>query len=135
LASRFSRKRELRRYKKQLEHVGFAVTSRWLNGSSKEDASTAERDVADIQKADAVILFAEAPRTATRCGRMVEFGIGIALQKILIVIGGHENIFTHLDDVQHFADWKECFQALTRVSLRHVWSGPSVTATNQEQTI
>jgi nucleoside 2-deoxyribosyltransferase len=128
LAARFRRKRELRRYKRQLERAGFVCTARWLlDESSDEGAGTAARDVAVVQRADYLVLFGEEPRTPTRHGRMVEFGIAIALQKNLIVIGGRgENIFTLLDEVEHFATWRECFQALTQVSLRHVWSGPGV---------
>ena len=58
LASRYSRRTEMRRYRKQLQQAGHSVTSRWLDKDCEEDADTAVRDLVDVESADCVILFA-----------------------------------------------------------------------------
>jgi hypothetical protein len=51
LASRYSRRSEMRKYRRQLERAGHRVTSRWLTEDSAENSQTASRDLADIETA------------------------------------------------------------------------------------
>lgn len=109
LASRYSRRLELCRYRDQLQALGFRVTSRWLNGEHQisdsgqpigehgerlvegDDGSMSEvaailrlsfarEDVADVLQSNIVINFTEPPRSnASRGGRHVEFGLALGL--------------------------------------------------------
>lgn len=67
----------------------------------------AQDDVEDVMAADLVISFTESPRGApsNRGGRHVEFGIALAMDKWLWIVGHRENIFHWLPTVQFFADW------------------------------
>jgi nucleoside 2-deoxyribosyltransferase len=119
-AARYSKRKKLRRYRKELERVGHSVTSRWLDEGAEETAATATRDLDDIKSADLLILFSEQPRCRTRGGRFVEAGYALGLGRRVIAVGGVENIFGHL--LQHFETWGQCLSALSHVSLRHVWA-------------
>jgi hypothetical protein len=127
LAARYSRRFELRRYRKQLARLGHTVTSRWLDGKSDEDAATAHRDLQDVERADALILFCEKPRCPTRGGRFIETGYALGLGKAVTAIGVDiENIFLYLPDIMRFDTWTDCLAVLSQpcsqtVSLRHVW--------------
>lgn len=110
-----------------MEQAGHSVTSRWLDADSVENAATALRDLADVAASDGIILFCEEPRTATRGGRLVEFGFAIALDKVLIAIGETaENIFLYLPAIQRFETWTECLAALAALSRRKSGRGGGV---------
>jgi hypothetical protein len=93
LAARYSRREELCQYRAELEELGHAITSRWLNGSHQIDkhvtpigdhgeklvegdsgessaqvdalrAHFATEDCADVASAGVVISFTEPPRSA-----------------------------------------------------------------------
>jgi nucleoside 2-deoxyribosyltransferase len=112
-AARFSKRSELRRYRKQLTRLGHTVTSRWLDGRATENAATAARDLADIETADICIWFTEQPRCPSRGGRHFEAGYAAGCGKGLIIIGGVENIFGYLDCITRFDCWSECLAALS----------------------
>lgn len=110
LAARYSRLLEMQECAKKIEMLGGTVTSRWTKGDHQVlDADLmheAHRDRAlqfmredleDIEKADAVVFFAEKLRTPTRGGRHFEFGYALARNKLLYLIGSPEHIF-HLDE-------------------------------------
>ena len=120
LAARYSRIGELNSYKSELEARGHEITSRWLMGDRRvNDTALAEMEMAedipvvvadkdyqDILAAETVICFTETPRSNhSRGGRHVEFGIGLALGKRLIVIGPRENVFYCLPQVELYSDW------------------------------
>lgn len=134
LASRYSRREELCKYRKSLQVLGFTITSRWLNGKHQINESGepigeegeklveagfdnrsaelrtrfASEDVADVLEADTIISFTEPPRSnASRGGRHVEFGIGLATNKNLIVIGHRENLFHWVPKVTFFETWEK----------------------------
>jgi nucleoside 2-deoxyribosyltransferase len=121
MASRWSRIREMRSYATRLQDLGHEITSRWIYRTepnvtdleSDEAENVASEDIADVLRADALILFAEEPRTPTRAGRMVEFGYAIATRKRLICVGGKENVFTSLPQVEHFDSFRELDAYLT----------------------
>lgn len=116
LASRYSRRDELREYRTLLENAGIKVTSRWLDETEPLDGRLvnrdsrfwkfhAEIDIEDVKRADMLVFFAESPDTATpRGGRHVEFGLALALGKAIYVISEHspENIFHYLEGVTYY---------------------------------
>lgn len=120
LASRYSRMRELRGYREQLNAKGHVITSRWLDGEHEAadgDESQwrrfAEDDCADIRRAECVISFTEPSTTPTpRGGRHVEFGFALALHKQIIIVGHRENVFHYLEDVAFFQTWEQALAAL-----------------------
>jgi len=139
LAGRYSRRLELCRYRDQLAALGYLVQARWLDGGHQIDAGGtpigesgealvesnsqeaadlrakfAGDDFQDVATAELVISFTELPRTAStnRGGRHVEFGIALAGQAKVIVVGHRENIFHWLPDVEFYPTWDECLQAL-----------------------
>lgn len=142
LAARYSRREELCGYRAELEAMGHTVTSRWLNGSYQIDekgkpigdhgealvetgeTTEADRlrahfvteDCEDVRSADCVISFTEPPRSAlgNRGGRHVEFGMAVALGKLLIVVGHRENLFHYLPNVVFRFDWESARSAIGR---------------------
>jgi nucleoside 2-deoxyribosyltransferase len=113
LASRYSRKGEMIKHKRALERAGHKCTSRWLDGDDEESAAIAERDVQDVSACDILVLFLEVPRVASRGGRMVECGLALGLNKIVLAVGTDiENIFLHLPYIQRFNTWPDCLAHL-----------------------
>lgn len=133
LAARYSRRIELCQYKAELEAMGHLITSRWLNGSHQidhdgqpigehgeklfeegegESADAMRRrfvteDVADVQRADIMIAFTEAPRSGhSRGGRHVELGLAIAWEKAIFIVGPFENLFCYLPQITQRLDWE-----------------------------
>lgn len=126
LAARYSRREELCLYRSQLQKLGHDVQARWLNGghqlsnegtpigdngealvesggdeAAKLRAHFANDDWEDVNAAECVINFTEAPRSgASRGGRHVEMGIALARGVRCIVIGYRENIFHWLPQVE-----------------------------------
>jgi len=117
LASRYSRRNELREHARILEKARIHVTSRWLHEdeplqcklgdhSPEFYQETALIDLEDVRQADVIVFFSEDPLVGTpRGGRHVEFGYALALGKKPIVIGGEENIF-------HYLPWVEVYSSL-----------------------
>jgi hypothetical protein len=103
-----------------LEDDGHYITSRWLNedprdssegGDYTEEANKwpgiATIDVEDVHASETVVFFSEEPRAWTRGGRHVEFGMGLALGKEMVLVGPVENVFHTLPEVHRFEtfDW------------------------------
>ena len=112
LAGRYGRRVELLKYAAALNASWHGVTSRWLRGAHEakdatlteaEAAGWAKYDLEDIDTADAVIAFTEAPDNPHgRGGRHVELGYAIAKDKRILVVGHRENIFCNLPEVLFF---------------------------------
>ena len=106
LAGRYSRREELRTHAAELELAGHTVTSRWLVGHDElDDALCAIVDYSDISRAQVLVSFGEAPRTRTRGGRHVEFGIALAKGLYVFHVGPREHVFHHLAEVAWFEYW------------------------------
>jgi hypothetical protein len=122
ICSRWSRIREMRAYANRLQDLGHEVVSSWIfrNEPNVEDLDSPDaEDVAledwrDVLRSDCVLLFAEVPRTPTRAGRMVELGIGIGAGKKLICVGGKENVFLVLPQIQHFDNFTDLDRELSK---------------------
>lgn len=115
LASRYSRRDQMREVAKRMEGAGHEVTSRWLqtewvNRPNSSSASPPEYrgqyasiDMEDVRAADCVVNFTEAPGDGSRGGRHVEFGLALAWGKRLIVLGYRENLFHNHPSVEFVA--------------------------------
>lgn len=78
-------------------------------------AKFAQDDWEDVSTARIVISFTEPPRSkANRGGRHVEFGIGLANNSRLIVVGHRENIFHWMPQVEFHESWESALQSLSK---------------------
>jgi hypothetical protein len=126
LASRWSRIKEMRSVACRLTDLGHTVCSRWIwraepnveNLDSPDAERVAGEDLDDVRESNCLVLFAEPPRTATRGGRMVEFGYGLAQGKRMVIIGGRENVFTALPQIEHYASFHDFDRWLTAIRDR-----------------
>jgi len=139
LAARFDRRDQLRGYRAELNDMGIDVTSRWLDnhGMGERDDATngvmiytpadlarcALEDRADIADADVFVTITETPDVGyTSGGRHVEFGIALALEKPILIVGPVENVFHELagPDIEAGVDqvesWDEAKAVFARVS-------------------
>lgn len=146
LASRYSRREELCRYRDQLTALGHVVTSRWLDGQHQisdsgvpigdhgerlvegDDGSEtpaaaalrsqfAQEDVQDVSDCELLVAFTEPPRTsASRGGRHVELGLALGLGKRVIVVGFRENLFCWLPEVAFCETFQEASHLLAQFS-------------------
>lgn len=121
LASRYSRRLEMTKYRDELREHGFIITARWVDGQHEAyDNVEAVRqtfaieDMEDVKAADWVISFTEEPRTpgTMRGGRHVETGMGLAWGKRSVVIGWRENVFHYLPEVEFFETWHQFARTL-----------------------
>jgi len=116
IAARFSKRYGCNQLARYMKLLGHEITSRWvLPGSDhitptglSERAADAERerfareDFEDVIACDWMISLMEKPRSNSRGGRHVEFGIAIGLSKKLTIIGPRETVFHHLPHVEQF---------------------------------
>lgn len=124
LAARYGRRHELCAYRADLEQLGHTITSTWLNGEDEAFDTAmppemaprwAQRDLEDVFSARCLIAFTEAPNSGqARGGRHVEFGVALALDHRLMVVGPRENIFYMLPHIQQFDTFEACWDALRR---------------------
>lgn len=108
VAAPYSMREDAQKTMKQLEDLGYEVTSTWLKIVDNEDCETAEMDLADIERAHALVLL-NPPEYANKGngGRHVEFGYALACGKRLIVIGVKTNVFHQLDNVSFYESFSE----------------------------
>lgn len=136
LASRYSRRQELVAVRDFIQRLGFVVTSRWLDtawtsrpgGSSAAPPEYRDKyaliDLEDVAEADIVVSFTEPPEQAGgRGGRHVEFGYGLALNKLMIVVGPRENLFHEHSEVVVVEDTTLLYDVLKRLSAKLVEAG------------
>lgn len=124
LAACFSRKDEIADKAKQLMHMRIGVTSTWPWEDATPQATLAglddqylivngEKDIAEIDAADGVILFTQEPtQPFVRGARMHEFGYAHGKGKRLIVCGPKENIFHYLPEVEVVPTWEALLEYL-----------------------
>jgi nucleoside 2-deoxyribosyltransferase len=85
----------------RLEDAGFEVTSTWLKQEDKLDDAYARLDLADVDRADALVALNPPEWVSTGTGgRHVEFGYALARQKPIVMVGERANIFHYLREVQ-----------------------------------
>ncbi len=128
LAARYNRHPEMCEHAAVIERVGHTVTSRWIRGNHSLDesidrgqddevrANFAIEDIEDLTKSDAVVSFTESMEAQagrpSKGGRHVEFGMGVMLNKRMIVIGPQEHIFHWLPSVEHYGSLNEFMKVL-----------------------
>ncbi len=69
----------------------------------------------DLEVADTVIAFTEGLGEGPgrrRGGRMVEWGMALALGKRCIAVGTRENVFFWLENVEFYETWQACLESL-----------------------
>lgn len=144
LAAPYAARAQVRVYAKELEDIGYQVTSTWLTEEhaiesgtvgaatalSDEDISKhADTDFADIRRSDLLVLLTESASelvggTATSGGRHVETGFAIALGKPVLVVGEAENVFHRSRFVDVVPDWHAAVLFLAYQRLVHERSLP-----------
>lgn len=114
IASRYSRRDEMRTVALALQAAGATVTSHWLSEDKPlqtqmgDDSDTfyietSRIDLMDVDAADVVLFFSEDPLVGTpRGGRHVEFGYALGKGKSISVIGPKENVFHYHPRVHHY---------------------------------
>lgn len=117
-------------YAKDLEALGYVITSRWLLGNHETASNRglgpvdphdsmpwALEDIEDVISADIVISFTEPARVeAGRGGRHVEYGLALGLGKRCIVVGHRENVFHCLPQVEFYETWPAVYRVLSPVA-------------------
>jgi nucleoside 2-deoxyribosyltransferase len=79
---------------------GIGITSRWLYESAELNGLWARNDLADVARADVVVILNPPEwRELGTGGRHVELGFAIALWKPIVLIGAASNIFHRLPEV------------------------------------
>ena len=109
LAARFQNKSLLTESRGRLQAAGLEITSRWLDGDPQSVEDNASMDLADIDAADALVLYIDEPLEGERpmSGAWVEFGYALAKGKLVIVINAFltRSIFVHTPGVQWATSW------------------------------
>ena len=125
-SARYSRRRELADYRTALAASDVEVTSRWITDdppvpvrelTEQHWQQLAEKDLADIARADAVVAFTEAPGGGNG-GRHVELGVGVGLKKAIVIVGEPEHLFHRLDGAHRVKNWPAAIQVIKRLALR-----------------
>lgn len=131
LSGAWSRKAEIREIAQYLELVGLNVQSRWLWERTPELTQECvsdfmkERaliDTVDVSQCHVFVRFSDNMKSATvpteliTGGRMVEMGMALAMNKLVMVIGGHQTVFDYLPEVIHLEDLNELVEVLLPLS-------------------
>ena len=104
LASRYDNKLWLRGVRDKLQAMGHRVISAWLDEGDALDVQIedvpigimicrAEDDITEILGVDTFVHFQSRNRPNIRGGSSVEFGIALAREKKMIIVGDRINIF------------------------------------------
>lgn len=121
LASQYARREELKSYADQLQSIGIDSTARWLNENADlngkmsnhtllENAEIAQRDIEDVDKAEAVLLFTNGSETKiVRGAHHFELGYAYGRGKKVFTVGPRDNVFHYLPCVVNFPTWAEAF--------------------------
>jgi hypothetical protein len=116
LAASFTRQEEMREFRNALLAAGEEVQARWVTSDDHkmEDQPTddararcAIEDLDDIAKSDGIINFTNnvGQGKRNRGGRHAEFGVGLALNKRMVLIGPREHVFHYLPSVEIYSDF------------------------------
>lgn len=106
---------KIRAATRDLTAAGFSPTARWVTGHDKfvnPHHFYAREDLEDVDSADLVLVFTEAPSTTG--GLHVETGYALAKRKIVVVIGERTNLFQHLPEVQVYPTLRAFIEDKTR---------------------
>lgn len=120
ISARYDRYEEMLSVAKLLEEDGHKVTSRWVMGDHKDTPDNgsdyAYEDWNDLDEADGFVAFTELSSVGyNRGGRHVEFGIALAEDKFIVIVGPEENVFHYIDyvvKVESVEELRECLRDL-----------------------
>lgn len=123
LASTFEDRKRIREYRDQLADLNIEVTSRWIEHDDSVTANdpnenlhdNALLDLADVRRADALVLFNDID--GGRGGRWVEMGFALNLLMPIYIIGKGTNAFCHMDCVFIRPTWEDFLQNPIRRGL------------------
>ena len=125
LAAPYAAREQIRGRARDLVTIGVDVTSTWLQEETVISAGTVgaapavdpmsadahvEMDLDDVRRSDVLVLFTESavdidPELCRSGGRHVEFGMALALDKRVLVVGEAENIFHRSHRGEVVPDW------------------------------
>ncbi len=125
LSGTFSNREEWRELAEMLTSQGWEITSNWLqeptfahddlspDNIERQKRASANEDIEDIWRADAILAFVTPPSTTGGFDR--ELGMAIAIQRWapgrhdyeIFVIGGEKNVFDHLSSVEVYDTFAE----------------------------
>ena len=128
LAARFSRRHEVHALGQDLQALGHTIVSRWsrpeadhvLAAGLSDQANDlarerfASEDMEDIHKADCLIVLGEPPRSNSRGGHLVEFGIALGLGLRVMVVGPRGTVFHCLPTVEVFDTWQSLLKEVQK---------------------
>lgn len=137
LAAQYLRRHELRRYKNELEALGHEVTATWLvaphpgveddgvtlTGDPGALAILAWMDYADIDHADLLVAFTDAPTCHVRGGYLQEIGYAQGRRKPVAIVGPRRTLANWHPSVRWFATWEECADWIGRAEEERDGSG------------
>jgi hypothetical protein len=114
LAARYGRAAEMCKVRTELQKYGHEITSHWIDGlhNADQDSRYAQEDFDDVVLCDAVVSFTGDPNGRSRGGRHVEFGVGLALRKRMIIVGPRENVFHRLPVVEVYSTLLDLLNSL-----------------------
>lgn len=110
IAAPYSQMLLMRPHRDALHAAGHNVTARWIDGNEEGMtlAQAAQMDLDDIDAADCLLAFTLKHKSMfSGGGRYVEFGYALAKGKRLAVVGGLENVFLHLPQVEVYRSIQE----------------------------
>lgn len=114
LAAPFNQKEVMRQYRATFLQLGYPVTSSWIDEPCLSDdlapsdyylASAAQRNLADMDEADILVVF-----PGQGAGHHTELGYMLAFQKLIIVAGNRNNVFHYIPTVLHVPDLEAVLQ-------------------------
>lgn len=124
IAAPYSMKEIVKQEAADLLNNGITCTSSWVmephapttqmqDLTHNEHQDYAMQDVLDVTNGEVLVFHTDPTKTIVRGGRHVEFGIAVAQQKPIYVVGKEEeNIFHHLPQVKHFHTWQDVLNRL-----------------------
>jgi hypothetical protein len=122
IAARTGRVHEIRARVPDIEQLGYSVIGSWVRSSPGLDplvsteagAEAAESDLSEIRAAGVFVTVTEGAEASAfgRGGRHVEFGVALALEKRILVIGPVEHVFHLARGVVVCSDWSEALATL-----------------------
>jgi len=93
-----------------LRSRGFEITSSWLGDSQEDSHDAASLDLADVDRADVLLLVNEqAWAQGGTGGRHVEFGYALKGGKRVVVLGSASNVFhllNHVEVIDHIGAFR-----------------------------